>query len=133
MTGTSQEASVVDRYLRFWNSTSAGQWQQLASETFTDDVEYVAPIGVLIGSKALVDFGVQFSDHVGSFEFRARDEVQTHHDRARLRWEILTGNDTSLATGTDVIVISEDARVRSVTTFLERAPEGFDPNAHHQE
>jgi hypothetical protein len=130
MTDTSLKNSVIDRYLRFWNSTSAEEWRHRAPDTFTDDVEYVAPIGVLAGVEALIDFGVQFTDHVGAIEFRARDEVQIHHDRARLRWEIITGDDTSLATGTDVIVIGDDGKVRSVTAFLDRAPEGFDPHAH---
>lgn len=50
-------------------------------------------------------------------------------DRARLRWEILRVGQ-SLAEGTDVIVVDDQGRVESVTAFLDRAPEGFDPHAH---
>ncbi|MFF4114362.1 hypothetical protein ACFY0P_12930 [Streptomyces sp. NPDC001714] len=44
----------------------------------------------------------------------------------------LTGadSDTSLATGTDVLRLDTDGRISSVTVFLDRAPEGFDPAAH---
>ncbi|WP_210943669.1 hypothetical protein [Streptomyces sp. MK37H] len=63
---------------------------------------------------------------------RAR-RPQVHHHRARLQWEILTGDcdGTSFATGTDVIQLDEDGRISSVIAFPDRAPEDFDPEAHH--
>lgn len=131
MTETAAYEDVVGRYLRFWNADSDGERRRLAAETFTDDVEYSAPIGVLTGPDALTDTGRQFIEHFGTITFRARETPEGHHDRARLRWEIRLGDDRTFATGTDVITIAGDGRVRSVTAFLDQAPEGFDPHAHH--
>jgi hypothetical protein len=76
-------------------------------------------------------FRTQFVDHMGAATFQARESPETHNDRARLKWEIVIGKGESFAAGTDVMVIDTDGLISSVTSFLDRAPEGFDPHAHH--
>ncbi|MER6266145.1 hypothetical protein [Streptomyces sp900105755] len=80
----------------------------------------------------MIDSRNQFAAHMGPVALRLRERPQIHHGRARLRWEILTGDgaETPFATGTDVLHLEEDGRISSVTVFLDRAPEGFDPAAH---
>lgn len=136
MTETATAASVrndaaIEHYLQFWNATTAEDQRRIASVTFTDDVEYHALIGVLEGPDSLMDFRNQFAGHMGAVTFEAREEPQSHHDRVRVQWEIRLAAGESFATGTDVMVVDEDGRISSVTVFLDRAPEGFDPHAHH--
>ncbi|MEU6592116.1 hypothetical protein ABZ923_23300 [Streptomyces sp. NPDC046881] len=45
--------------------------------------------------------------------------------RARLAWEIRTGDDPSFATGTDILHLDEGGRISSVAVSLDRATEGF--------
>ncbi|GAB3754131.1 nuclear transport factor 2-like protein [Microlunatus parietis] len=115
---------AVDTYLAFLNAAAP------AEQALTDDVEYAAPVGVLTGPAALIDFRDQFRDHFDAVAVRATEEPETHHDRARLRWEITVGG-SRFAAGSDVITVAADGRVAAVTTFLDQAPEGFDPDAHH--
>ncbi|MFR9780596.1 nuclear transport factor 2 family protein [Micromonospora sp. MS34] len=129
MTSTYQAA--VERYERFWNTGKPDEQQELAAETFADDIRYHAVIGVLTGRQALVDFHDQFTAQMADAVFRRRGEPQLHHDRGRLMWEIEVGDGKSFAAGTDVLVFDKDGRISEVTAFLDRAPEGFDPNAHH--
>ncbi|MEW1771963.1 isomerase [Streptomyces sp. NPDC086777] len=125
-------AERLDAYVRFWNTGTEHEQRACAEAAFTDGVEYRAQIGVLGGAQALIDFRNEFAAHMGPVALRLREEPQIHHGRARLRWEILTGDgaETSFATGTDVLHLEEDGRISSVTVFLDRAPEGFDPAAH---
>ncbi|MFC7219210.1 hypothetical protein ACFQLX_13685 [Streptomyces polyrhachis] len=88
-------------------------------------------LGVLTGAPALADFCDQFLDHMGPAVLRLREEPRLHHDRARLRWEILLGDGTSFAAGTDVVHLDGDGRISAITAFLDRTPEGFYPGAHH--
>jgi SnoaL-like protein len=125
-TTTTDRAAAVERYVRFWNTTEPAEQQRLATDTFTDDIAYHAPVGVLSGAAALIEFREQLTGHVGPVEFAPRAEPDGHHDRARLRWELRLANGDSFAEGTDVLVLGEDGRVTSVSTFLDRAPEGFD-------
>ncbi|WTB87797.1 nuclear transport factor 2 family protein [Streptomyces cellulosae] len=129
-TETTTPAAQLERYTRFWNTGPDAERDRLAATVFTDEVEYRAPVGFLRGAAALADFRDQFVSHVGPATVRRREEPEVHHGRARLQWEILTGDGTSFATGTDVIEFAEDGRIRAISAFLDRAPEGFDPTAH---
>jgi hypothetical protein len=126
----SGHASTIERYVRFWNAEFAGDQRRLAAMTFTDDVEYHAPIGDLRAAESLIDFRNEFAGQMGAVAYRLREEPDVVGDRARVRWEIRVGDDlgTSFAEGTDVLVFGDDGRIISATTFLDRAPEGFDPH-----
>ncbi|MEU9226978.1 hypothetical protein AB0D40_21705 [Streptomyces massasporeus] len=65
---------------------------------------------------ALMDFRSQFVAHMGTAALRLRERPQIHHQRARLRWQILAedGDGAPFATGTDVILLDEDGRITSV-------------------
>lgn len=126
---TTDTTSATERYLRFWNTTPDAQ-RELAPEVFTDDVDYRSPVGVLQGAEALIDFRTQFIGHVGAASFVARREPEIHHDRVRLLWEIQLADGTSFASGTDVLSLTEDGRIRFVSAFLDQPPTGFD---HHDD
>lgn len=110
----------VARYVEFWNATPDAQ-RRNGAETFAGDVVYVAPAGVLTGVDALADFTEQFTSNVGSYTFRTRRAPDLHHDRARIPWELVVG-DEPFAEGTDVLIVAGDGRIASVTTFIDRAP-----------
>lgn len=120
-------AAVADRYVRFWNVGAAAE---LTEQTFTQDVEYCTPIGILSGPEALLDFRRQFGEHNTHYEFRLRSAAEGHHDRTRIQWEIATSAADPFAQGSDILTIDADGRVTAVTAFLDQAPEGFDPASH---
>jgi hypothetical protein len=125
--------ATIEHYVKFWNAEFSGDQSRLASLAFTDDVSYHAPIGVLHGTGSLIEFRNEFADNMGAIEFRLRAEPEALADRARLRWEILvgTGGVTSFAEGSDVVLFADDGRISSISTFLDRAPEGFELHDDH--
>jgi hypothetical protein len=114
----------VERYIEFWNASRPEDQLELATATFSDQVAYYAPVGVMRGVGELIGFRNQFAEHSPGYEFRPRSEPEAHHDRARLQWELLVSG-TSFATGTDVLELDPDGHIVAVTGFLDRAPEGF--------
>lgn len=124
------DLEIADRYTAFWNASTDEDQQRLAALTFVDAVEYHAPIGVLTGAQAMIGFRQEFTNHVPTARLVAREVPERHHDRMRFRWEIVVGDEESFATGTDVLELDGDGRISSVTSFLDRAPEGFEA-AHH--
>jgi hypothetical protein len=130
-TRSSQGAdATIGRYVDFWNAEFAGDQRRLASLTFTDGVEYHAPIGVLHGAGAMIEFRNEFAHHQNGVRLRLTAEPEVLDDRARLRWEILVGPEqNSFAAGTDVVLFDQDNRISSVSAFVDRAPVGFDPHA----
>lgn len=121
---------AVERYVEFWNTAAADAQQRLAAETFADGVSSHVPLGVMRGVEQLIGFRNEFAQRTPDYVFRARAEPDTHHDRARLQWELVAGGAT-FATGTDVLELDAAGRIASVTGFLDQAPDGFDPDAHH--
>lgn len=128
-TTAAPDLAIVERYVEFWNAETAEEQRVLAARVFTEDVEYHAPVGIMRGVDALIDFRRQFVEHMGSAAVLARQQPERHHDRARLRWELEVGG-KSFATGTDILEFEENDRISSISAFLDRAPEGFDPHAH---
>lgn len=128
-TMTERVSTAAERYLRFWNTTDLAERDRLAAETFDGAMRYHAPVGVLEGAAGLAGFADEFRRRVGAADVVALEPFDHHHDRVRLRWELRVDG-ASFAAGTDVLVIDEAGRVREVTTFLDRAPEGFVAHAH---
>lgn len=118
----------AEAYIRFWNLEQDEQ-RVLGQEIFAPDVVQYAPIGVLTGIDALVGFTRRFAGEMGDYAYRRRELPESHHDRVRVRWELLRGDD-SFAEGTDVLTLDESGRITTITTFLDRAPDGFDPHVH---
>jgi hypothetical protein len=121
--------SVVEQYITFWNTDGEDQ-RQLASTIFDEGVRYYAPVGLLTGAQELIDFRTQFVEHMKDAKLVTRQEPETLHDRARVKWEIRLADGKAFAAGSDVLVIA-DGKINSVTSFLDQAPEGFDPAHHH--
>lgn len=117
-------AGVVQQYVAFWNAQTGQEQQALAAATFADGVSYHAPVGVLHGIGELIGFRDQFAQHSPDYVFQPRAWPEAHHDRARLQWELTIGG-ASFAEGTDVLELDEAGHIASITSFLDRAPEGF--------
>lgn len=109
---------LASRYLQAWNETDAQRRGALVAEVFAQDASYVDPMASVAGHggiAALIE-GVQKQFHGARFSLRG--EPQTHHDRLRFSWTLALQGKT-LAEGTDVAVITPEARLSSVTGFLD--------------
>jgi hypothetical protein len=115
---------LVEQYAAFWNAADADAQHRLAASTFSDDVSYYAPVGVMRGIDELIGFRNQFAQHSPGYEFRPQSPPQAHHGRARLQWDLVVAG-TSFAAGTDVLELDDHGRIAAITTFLDRAPDGF--------
>ncbi|WP_154795283.1 isomerase [Occultella kanbiaonis] len=123
--------TLLHDYARFWNTADLAERSRIAAGVFSEDVDYHAAVGVLIGAQALGGFRDEFVAHMGEATLMHHGEPDRLTDRVRLRWEIVLADGTSFAAGTDVLVLAGDGRISSVTAFLDRAPEGFAD--HHDE
>ena len=122
-------AATAEAYVSFWNLPADDQ-RALGATLFTPDVARSTPIGESAGLEPLIDFTRQFAEGVGDYTFLTRAESESHHGHVRIRWEIRKG-EGSFAEGTDVLDVDESGRISRITAFIDRAPDGFDPEAHH--
>lgn len=120
---------AVGQYVAFWNAATADEQQRLAATTFSDHVSYHTPVGIMHGADELIGFRNQFAQHSPDCVFRRRMEPQAHHGRARLQWDLVVAG-KSFATGTDVLEFDDHGRIAAISSFLDRAPEGFAHAGH---
>lgn len=120
------QQQTVAQYVRFWNGPTADEQRSIATQVFTDDIEYHSLPGIFRSVEEMIGFRIEFVGHVGAAEFRRRAPVDQHHDRARMRWEIVLADGASFAAGTDILDFSADGRIEAVSSFVDRLPEGFD-------
>ena len=124
-------AATAEAYVSFWNLPAEEQ-RTLGATLFANDVARSTPIGESTGLEALIDFTRQFTEGVGDYMFAARAEPDSHHKHVRVRWEIRK-EEGSFAEGTDVLDLDRSGRIAAITAFIDRALDGFDPDAHHEE
>ena len=117
--------AVIDRYIAIWNETDPNRRRELIAQTWTEDASYLDP---LMGGEgrdgvdAMVEgIQVQFP----GYRFGRTSAVDTHHDRIRFGWELGPEGGPAVAGGVDVGVLA-DGRLRSITGFLDFAPQGTD-------
>lgn len=124
-------AATAEAYVSFWNLSTDDQ-RTLGATLFTPDVARSTPIGESTGLEPLIAFTHQFAEGVGDYMFVARAEPESHHGHVRVRWEIRK-EEALFAEGTDVLDLDRSGRIAAITSFIDRAPDGFDPEAHHEE
>ena len=123
MTEATRYATAVARYFEAWNSTDTAAREKAVAEAWTEDGGYTDPLGEATGHDALAALIAGVREQFPGFTFRQTGTVDGHHDTARFAWELVADADGSApVAGSDVIVLADDGRIRSVLGFLDRVP-----------
>lgn len=115
--------ATVKTYIDLWNETSGEARIKGIAETFTSDATYTDPMADVVGHDGIdaVIAGVQ--GQFPEFTFKLLGEVDSNHNIARFRWELLpAGGGESVVIGSDTAVLSEDGKIRGIYGFLDKVP-----------
>ncbi|NPU65222.1 nuclear transport factor 2 family protein [Bradyrhizobium sp. 83012] len=116
-------AAIADGYIALWNERDATQRRTLLARQWTDDASYVDPLmygSGYDGIDALVN-GVQ--QRFPDFRFRLRGSANGHGNYVRFAWTLGPADADGPIEGTDFVELA-DGRIRRVTGFLDKVPEG---------
>lgn len=118
-----QYVAAVARYFEAWNATDPDALAKAVAAAWTEDGEYTDPFTDVRGHEQIAAAIAATHEQFPGFEFRQTGTTDGHHATARFSWELVSGADGSApVAGTDVIVLAEDGRIRSVLGFLDRIP-----------
>lgn len=120
---TDTTTDLVDRYFVAWNTTDAVQRARLVADTWTEDGTYVDPVLNGEGHTGIDAMIGAFQTQFPGLRFYRRAAIDAHHDRLRFSWVLVADDGPIQAAGTDVAVLSDDNRLRSVTGFFDQAPD----------
>jgi hypothetical protein len=113
---------VVDTYIAAWNATDPAQRRALIDATWSEDARYVDPLAVADGRDAIDATIVAAQQQFAGLTFRLAGPVESHHDLARFTWELGPSGAEAVVVGSDVVVLAEDGRIKTVHGFLDRVP-----------
>jgi SnoaL-like domain len=116
---------LVERYLETWNETDPETRRSAVASVWAEDASYVDPLADVSGHDKISALIGTVHEQAPGHVFRLLDRVDSHHNIARFRWEVVPASGgESLAIGFDVAVTAEDGRIASVLGFLDKAPRG---------
>ncbi|MGW6009483.1 nuclear transport factor 2 family protein [Streptomyces sp. NPDC055210] len=115
--------TAVTRYFEAWNADGAEALAKAVAAAWTADGGYTDPLADVRGHDAIATVIATAHEQFPGFVFRPAGPVDGHHDIARFTWELVNPTDgSSPVAGSDVITLTEDARIRTVSGFLDRLP-----------
>lgn len=113
---------IVERYLAIWNENDTATRQELITQTWAVDCRYVDPVFDASGHDEIDALVEGFHRQFPGLRFHRTGKIESHHDRLRFTWELLSAEGERQATGTDVATLAPDGRLLEVTGFFDEAP-----------
>ncbi len=116
--GSMDIETLVDRHLATWSEDDPGTRRRSYAELYADDVRLVEPgtdgRGHDAVDEAITGLRSQLPGHV----FARDGAVSHHHEAATYRWTLGPQGGAPAATGSDVLLISDD-RIGTAFVFID--------------
>ncbi|MDM0045477.1 nuclear transport factor 2 family protein [Variovorax dokdonensis] len=114
---------VANDYIALWNETDPQRRLALLAQSWTDDARYVDPLAQASGREGISTLIGAVQARFPGFRFRLLGQPDSHGEHLRFSWELGPQHAGDMIQGTDFAQLS-DGRLRSVTGFLDKVPEG---------
>jgi hypothetical protein len=122
---TNRYENAVARYFEAWNAREPEARAKAVSAAWTADGGYTDPLTDVTGHEQIAAVIAGAHEQFPGFAFRLTGAVDGHHDTARFSWELVSEADGSApVSGSDVITLDTDGRIKTVLGFLDRVPAG---------
>ena len=109
-------------YIAAWNEHDADHRLRRVEELFEPDASYVDPMASVEGAAAISGLIGAVQDQFPGHAFSVVGAPEGHHDPARFRWGLASGEEEPLMIGFDVIRVSSRGAVTQVLGFLDKEP-----------
>ena len=115
--------TIAERYLAVWNETDAERRRALITEAWTESCTYVDPLMRGEGPDAIEALVAGVQQRFPDFQFRLLGAANGFGNYVRFSWQLGPANADGPIQGTDFVELA-DGRIRRVTGFLDRVPDG---------
>ncbi|MBK3775382.1 nuclear transport factor 2 family protein [Azospirillum brasilense] len=117
-------AHVAQSYIAVWNETDPDRRLALLVEHWSNDAHYLDPMVQANGHAGVNALISAMQQRFPNCRFILQGTPDGHNGRVRFSWSLVPAGAEPIAGGTDFIRLAADGRIRSVTGFLDRVPEG---------
>ncbi|THA62128.1 nuclear transport factor 2 family protein [Streptomyces sp. A0958] len=112
---------AVQRYFAAWNAAPE-ELEKAVAAAFTDDATYTDPLADVRGHEQLAAAIAGARQQFPGFTFRPAGAVDGHHALVRFSWELVAPDGSAPVAGSDVVALTDDGLISSVSGFLDRVP-----------
>lgn len=114
---------LVDRYFAAWNETDAPRRRDLIARTWADDASYVDPLLAGEGHEGIDAMIGAVHERFPGHKFRLSTDVDGFGNYVRFSWQLVAPSGDAIVKGSDFGVVDAAGRFKSVTGFLDAAPQ----------
>lgn len=114
----SEIQSLVEQHLNIWNERDKSKRSDLLKQVYADNVEMVDVHFVAVGHTAINGFVESLQEKNPAFRFSHVRPVTTHHNIARLYWQVGSPEKPDAVTGMDLFVF-ENGKVARLYVFVD--------------
>lgn len=114
--------TIVDTYLRTWNTTDAVARAELLTQHWVEDACYVDPLAEVAGRDGIGAAIEAVQAQFPGFVFSRVGEPDSHHNQTRFQWGLGPEGAEPVVIGFDVVVTNDEGRIASVHGFLDKVP-----------
>jgi hypothetical protein len=115
--------ALVDAYIGMWNELDTERRHAAVRAIWVEDGENLTSAFEIRGYEQLyarADNAHQKWIVGENYRFRSTGEVKSHHGFVLFTWEMFSADDGEvMSTGTDIFIIGDDGRAKSVLTFVQ--------------
>ncbi|CCD91337.1 conserved hypothetical protein [Bradyrhizobium sp. ORS 375] len=116
-------AAIAEGYIALWNARDPAQRRALLARQWTGDASYVDPLMQAEGHDGIEGLIAGVQQRFPDFRFRLRGAATGHGSHVRFSWSLGPDAADEPIQGTDFVELADD-RIRRVTGFLDKVPEG---------
>ena len=122
-TAMSNVNEIVVRYLSVWNEQDATRRRDLVAKTWSDDGSYVDGARQGAGHGGIDAMIAKAQETHPGYRLALASGIETHHQYVRFSWVAGGTAEAPLyIKGTDIGIIADDGRLKSVIGFVDAAP-----------
>jgi ketosteroid isomerase-like protein len=114
--------ALADQYFALWNAADADRRAELIAATWTEDATFVDPSFETNGAAELNKLVGAAQQMFPGLSFVRVGDIDEHHTFLRWTWLLQADGQEPVAGGTDIVVLTEDRKIKKLIGFHDFAP-----------
>jgi hypothetical protein len=114
---------LVTTYLAAWSEADDAARTPLVTAVWADGARYLDPVFDVSGAEAFDALIGGFHQQYPGMRFTLTGEPEVQGSLVRFTWDLVAGDDSVQAKGSDVAEITADGKLGGVTGFFDQAPD----------
>jgi hypothetical protein len=113
-----QIKAIIEKHLNLWNERDKNKRKKILNDIYAPDIEMVDRHFVARGRDQIDAFIADLQKKSPDFRFSHAKPVDTHHNIARMYWQVGNAAHPAAVTGMDFFVV-ENGKVKKLYVFVE--------------